>query len=87
MPICALSGLRISGFLRGANSLGRAARGLVRKRGQIVVDGELIKDDGLFSIERTAEVSRLIEAGVLRDQGGGIPSGWISTANGRIAEP
>jgi hypothetical protein len=29
--------------------------------------------------------SVLIEAGVLLDQGVGIPSGWISTADGRIA--
>jgi hypothetical protein len=55
--------------------------------GQIMVDGKLIKDDGLFAIERTAEVSRLIESGVLLDQGFGIQSGWISTADGRIAKP
>jgi hypothetical protein len=50
-----------------------------------VVDGKLIKEDGLYAIERTAAVSRLIEAGVLLDQGFGTPSGWISTADGRIA--
>lgn len=31
---------------------------LVCGYGQIVVDGKLIKDDGLFAIERTAAVSR-----------------------------
>jgi hypothetical protein len=30
-------------------------------------------------------VTKLIEAGVLLDQGFEIPSGWISTADGRIA--
>jgi hypothetical protein len=60
--------------------------GLICGYGQIVVDGKLIKEDGLFAIERTAEVSRLIEAGVLLDQGVGIPSGWISTADGRIVK-
>jgi hypothetical protein len=51
-----------------------------------VVDGKLIKEDGLFAVERTAAVSRLIEAGgVLLDQGVRIPGGWISTADGRIA--
>jgi hypothetical protein len=30
-------------------------------------------------------VSRLIEVGVLLDQGVRIPGGWISTADGRIA--
>jgi hypothetical protein len=50
-----------------------------------VVDGKLIKDDGLYAIERTAAVSRLIVAGVLLDQGVVIPSGWISTVDGRIA--
>ena len=60
--------------------------GLVCECGQIVVDVKLIKDDGLFAIERTAEVSMLIESGVLLDQGFGIPSGWISTADGRIVK-
>lgn len=60
--------------------------GLVCERGQIVVDGKLIKDNGLYAIERTAAVSRLIEAGVLLDQGFRIPSGWISTADGRIVK-
>jgi hypothetical protein len=28
----------------------------------------------------------LIEAGVLLDQGVGIPNGWIITANGRVSK-
>lgn len=73
--------------LPARNELCRQSReGLVCECGQIVVDGKLIKDDGLYAIERTAAVSRLIEAGVLQDQGVGIPSGWISTADGRIAK-
>jgi hypothetical protein len=51
-----------------------------------VVDGKLIKGDGLFAVERTAAVSRLIEAGVLLDQGFGIPSDRISAADGRIVK-
>ena len=47
-------------------------KGLVCECGQIVVDGKLIKDDGLYAIERTVAVSKLIEAGVLLDQGFGI---------------
>jgi hypothetical protein len=65
----------------------QSREGLVYECGQIVVDGKLIKEDGLFAIERTNAVSRLIEAGVLLDQGVGIPSGWISTADGRIVKP
>jgi len=65
----------------------QSREGLVSECGQIVVDGKLIKEDGLFAVERTATVSKLIEAGVLLDQGVGIPSGWISTADGRIAKP
>lgn len=65
----------------------QSSEGLVCECGQIVVDGKLIKDDGLFAVERTAVVSRLIEAGVLLDQGVGIPSGWISTVDGRIVKP
>jgi len=65
----------------------QSSEGLVCECGQIVVDGKLIKDDGLFAVERTAAVSKPIEAGVLLDQGVGIPSGWISTADGRIARP
>jgi hypothetical protein len=60
--------------------------GLVCECGHIVVDGKLIKEDGLFAIERTVAVSRLIEVGVLLDQGVGIPSGWINTADGRIVK-
>jgi hypothetical protein len=60
--------------------------GLVCECGQIVVDGKLIKDDGLFAVERTASVSRLIKTGVLLDQSVGIPSGWISTQDGRIVK-
>lgn len=72
--------------LPARRELSRQSReGLVCERGQIVVDGKLIKDDELFAVERTAEVSKLIEAGVLLDQGVGIPSGWISTVDGRIA--
>gem|GEM_PF-1536480 len=74
--------------LHARNGLSRQSReGLVCECGQIVVDGTLIKDDGLFAIERTAAVSKLIEAGLLLDQGVGIPSGWISTADGRIVKP
>ncbi len=70
------------------NELTRQSReGLVCEHCHIVVDGKLIKDAGLFAIERTAAVSKLIEAGVLLDQGVGIPSGWISTADGRIVKP
>jgi hypothetical protein len=54
--------------------------------GQIAVDGKLIKDDGLSAIERTATASRLIDAGVQLYQGLGIPSGWISTADGRVVK-
>jgi hypothetical protein len=50
-------------------------------------DGKLIRDVSLFAVERTDAVSKLIEAGVLQDQGGGIPSGWISTADGRVVKP
>jgi hypothetical protein len=39
-----------------------------------VVDGKLIKDDGLFAVERTAAVSRLIDAGVLLGEDGGLLS-------------
>lgn len=65
----------------------QSSEGLVSECGQIVADGKLIKDDGLFAVERTAAVSKLIEAGVLLDQGFGIPSGWVSTADGRIVKP
>jgi hypothetical protein len=51
------------------------------------VDGKPIKDDGLYAIERTAAVSRLIEAGVLLDRGFEIPSGGISTRDGCIVKP
>jgi hypothetical protein len=61
------------------------SEGLVCGHGQIVVDGKLIKEDGIFAVEQTAEVSRLIDAGVLLDQGVVIPSGWVSTADGRMA--
>jgi hypothetical protein len=64
----------------------QSSEGLVCGYGQIVVDGKLIKDDALYAVERTAAVSRLIDAGVLLDQGVGIPSGWISTADGRIVK-
>jgi hypothetical protein len=49
------------------------SEGLVCRYGQIVVDGKLIKEDGLFAVGKTAAVSRLIEAGVLLDQGVGDP--------------
>lgn len=62
----------------------QSGKGPVCGCGQIVVDGKLIKEDGLFAVERTAAVSKLIEAGVLLDQGFEIPSGWINTADGRI---
>ncbi|MDD2755122.1 MAG: hypothetical protein PHS80_06275 [Methanothrix sp.] len=52
-----------------------------------MVDGKLIKDDGLFAVERTVAVSKLTEAGVQLEQGFGIPSGWVGTADGRIVKP
>jgi hypothetical protein len=48
--------------------------------------GKLIKDDGLFAVEQTVAASKPIEAGVLLDQGFGIPCGWISAADGRIVK-
>lgn len=60
--------------------------GLVCECGQFVVDGKLIKEDGLFAVERTVAVTKLIDAGVLLDQCLGIPSGWVSTADGRIVK-
>jgi hypothetical protein len=39
-----------------------------------VVGGKLIKDYGLFAVERMATVSKLIEPAVLLDQDVGIPS-------------
>jgi hypothetical protein len=73
--------------LSARNELTRqSSEGLVCGYGQIVVDGKLIKDDGLFAVERTAAMLMLIEAGVLLDQGVGIPNGLISTADGRIVK-
>jgi hypothetical protein len=64
----------------------QSSEGLVYGYGQIVVDGKLIKEDGLIDIEQTVAVSKLIEAGVLLDQGFGILSSWISTADGRMVK-
>jgi hypothetical protein len=49
-PIYALSSLLMWVFPQGASSPGRVARGLVCEYGQIVVNGKLIKDDGLFTV-------------------------------------
>jgi hypothetical protein len=53
MPTCALSGLLMWVFPQGTSSPGKTARGLACGYGQIVVDGNLIKDYSLFAIERT----------------------------------
>jgi hypothetical protein len=51
-----------------------------------VVDGRLIKDSGLFAVERVAAAMMRIKAGVPLDQGVGIPNGWIGTANGCVSK-
>lgn len=66
------------GLLAKAEISRQTSEELVCGCGQIVVDGKLIKDDGLFAVERTAAVSKLIEAGLRRDQGV-----WIKTADRR----
>ena len=60
--------------------------GLVSEYGNLVIDGKLIKPCHLYAIERTEAALKAIEAGLLVDHGFVIPSGWISTPDGRVVK-
>ncbi len=62
------------------------AEGLVEQYGRMVIDGNLLMPDMLFAVPRTEGLQRAIEAGWIIDQGISIPSGWITTKDGRIVK-
>jgi len=51
-----------------------------------VIYGKLIKPFHHYAIERTEAALNAIEAGLLIDHGFVIPSGWISTPDGRVVK-
>ena len=51
-----------------------------------MIYGKLIKPFHHYAIERTEAALNAIEAGLLIDHGFVIPSGWISTPDGRVVK-
>ncbi len=61
--------------------------GLVDQYGQLMIEGKLLMPNMLFALPRTEALQRAMEAGWILDQGVSIPSGWITTKDGRIVRP
>jgi hypothetical protein len=83
----AIVGSADGGHVLDAELARQKQRGLVSEYGNLVIDGKLITPDFLYAIEMTEAVSNAIEAVLLVDHGFIIPSGWISTPDGRVVKP
>jgi len=86
-PDLAIVGSAGGGLVQDAELSRQNQVGLVSEYGNLVIDGKLIKPCHLHAIERTEAAMQAIEAGLLVDHGFVIPSGWISTPDGRVVKP
>jgi len=86
-PDLAIVGIAGCGRALDAELSRQKEKGLVSEFGDVVIDGTLIKPGFLYALERTEATLKAIEAGFLIDHGFSIPSGWISTPDGRIVKP
>lgn len=86
-PDLAIVGIAGCGRALDAELSSQKERGLVSQFGDVVIDGTLIKPGFFYALERTEATLKAIEAGFLIDHGFSIPSGWISTPDGRVVKP